>query len=243
MERFHTAQHTTPGVVDTQALNRYIVKVFGWTFIGLLATSATVLFFIMGLYAQPHVFVPFLSAALNWFLFIAIGQLIFVFAFTRKIETMRPATAKVMYMIYSISMGLLFTWVALAYNLHTIGTAFLLTSVSFGFMALYGVITKQDLTGFSNILRFALFGLIFAIIVNLFLGNGMLDMIISVSGIFIFLALTVFDANRIKSFYAQSLDSQGEVTALTENLAIFSALGLYLNFINLFMFILRFMRD
>ncbi|MCL1994990.1 MAG: Bax inhibitor-1/YccA family protein [Defluviitaleaceae bacterium] len=240
---FDTSTTTRAIDVDPIALNRYITKVFGWTFLGLLATSATVLFFIMGLAAQPDIFVPFISAALNWFLFIAIGQLIFVFIFTRKIETMRPATAKLMYMIYAISMGLLFTWVALVYNLQTIGTAFLLTSVSFGFMAVYGVVTKQDLTRWGNILMFALIGLVLAIVVNMFLGNTMLDTVITIAGIFIFLALTVYDANRIKSFYSNSLDSDGEATAVTENLAIFSALGLYLNFINLFLFMLRFLRD
>ena len=229
--------------VDPNALNRYITKVFGWTFLGLLATGATVLFFVMGLALQPDIFVPFIATALNWFLFIAIAQIVFVFIFTRKTETMRPTTAKLMYLLYAVSMGLLFTWVALAYNMQTLGTAFLLTSVSFGLMSVYGAVTKQDLTRWGSILMFALVGLILAVVVNLFLGNSMLDMVITIAGIVIFLALTVYDANRIKSHYINSLDSHGEATAVTENLAIFSALGLYLNFINLFQFILRFLRD
>lgn len=230
-------------MVDTQALNRYIAKVFSWTFAGLLTTAATVLFFIMGMVHAPDIFVPFISTSMNWFLFVAIGQLVLVFSFTRKIETLKPSTAKLLYLFYALSMGLLFTWVALTYSLHTIGISFLLTSVSFGAMAVYGIVTKQDLTRWHNILMFALIGLILSIVVNIFLGNGMLEMIITLSGIFIFLALTVFDANRIKSFYANSVDEHGDVTNLTENLAIFSALSLYLNFINLFLFILRFMRD
>ena len=229
--------------VDTTALNRHIAKVFGWTFAGLLTTAATVLFFIMGLAFAPDVFVPFVSQALNFMLFVAIGQIVLVFSFSRKIEVLKPSTAKVLYLLYAVSMGLLFTWVALAYDLHTIGVAFLLTSVSFGLMAIYGIVTKQDLTNWGNILKFALIGLIIAMVLNIFLANTMLDTLITIFGMFLFLGLTVYHANSIKHFYAYSVNEHGEEGTLTQNLAVFSALTLYMSFINLFLFILRFMRD
>ena len=229
--------------VDTYALNRHITKVFGWTFLGLLTTAATVLFFIMGLAFAPDTFAPFLAGALNMMIVVAIGQMVLVFSLTRKIETVKPSTAKALYLLYAFSMGLLFTWVALAYNMHTIGAAFLITAVSFGAMALYGVATKQDLTKAGNVLKFALIGLLIGMVANIFIANTMLDMIVTLGGIFLFLALTVYHANNIKHFYAYSVSVNGEEGELTQNLAILSALTLYMSFINLFLFLLRFMRD
>lgn len=224
--------------IDETALNRYIAHVFGWTFLGLFTTAATVMFFIFGSAASPAI-AGFLAASLNMLLFIGIGQLALVFVFSMRIHKMRTATAKLMYLFYAVSMGFLFTWVALFYQLQTIGIAFLITSVSFGTMALYGLVTKADLTRFGSLLLFALIGLIIASVANWFLGNSTLDLIIILAGLFIFLALTVYDAQRIKHNYFASVDEHGDPTVLTQNLAIFSALGLYLNFINIFLFILR----
>lgn len=230
--------------VDTYALNRHITKVFGWTFLGLLTTAATVLFFIMGLAYAPDVFAPFLYSVLNVLLFISIGQMILVFSLTRRIETVKPSTAKVLYLVYAFSMGLFFTWVALVYSMHTIGAAFLITSVSFGAMAIYGTVSKQDLTRVGNMLKFALIGLLVGMIANIFIANTMLDMVVTLGGIFLFLALTVYHANNIKHFYAYSVAKNGgDEGDLTQNLAILSALTLYMSFINLFLFLLRFMRD
>ena len=228
---------------EALALNRHITRVFGWTFVGLLTTAATVLFFIMGLAYAPDIFAPFIASALNMMLFIAIGQMILVFSFTRKIERIKPSTAKLLYLGYALSMGLLMTWVALAYSLQILGAAFLVTAVSFGAMALYGVVTKQDLTGAGNVLRFALFGLIIGVVANLFIANTLLESLITIAGIFLFLALTVYHANQIKHFYVYSLNQHGEESELTQNLAIYSALTLYMSFINLFLYLLRFMRD
>ena len=224
--------------INESDLNRYITKVFGWTFLGLLTTAAMVIFFITGAVVIPGM-AQFLITALNYMLFISIAQIVLVFFIARKIETLKPSTAKLLYLLYSASMGILFTWVAIVYDLATIGLAFAITAVSFGTMAVYGLVTKKDLTKMGPMLFMGLIGLIIAIVANMFMNNSTLDLIICVAGLFIFLALTVYDTNRIKTFYAHSVDENGEATALTENLAILSALGLYLNFINIFLFILR----
>ncbi|MCL1935802.1 MAG: Bax inhibitor-1/YccA family protein [Defluviitaleaceae bacterium] len=227
--------------VSSAGLNRHIAKVYGWTFAGLLTTAAVVIFFITGLYTAPAVFGPFLETSMNLMLLIAIAQMILVFFMSSRLHKMAPIKVKILYLTYSASMGILFTFIALVYELQTIGIAFLITSLSFGAMAVYGILSKQDLTSHGNILRTAIIGLVIASVVNIFLVNSMLDFIITVSGIFIFLGMTVYDSNKIKHLYTSSIDSYGEATALTENLAIYSSLSLYLNFINLFMFILRFL--
>ena len=237
MNNYHDRDFT--GYVAEHALARYTTKVFGWTFLGLALTAATVILLIMG--AAHPTFAPAIAGASNVMLVIFIAQIGIVMTMGARIHKMRTATTKFLYMTYSISMGLFMMWIVLQYGLYAIGTAFAVTAVTFGIMAVYGVVTKQDLTAYRNILMFAIIGLVIAIVVNMFMGNTTLDLIISIAGIFIFLAFTVYDANRIRKNFYGSLSPDGEETALTENLAIHSALGLYLNFINLFLFLLRFM--
>jgi len=227
--------------VNEEGLNRYIAKVFGWTFVGLLVTALTVAFFIIGAAVSPAI-ANFVIAAMDIMLFIWIGQMVLIFALCRKIERLNPVTAVLMYLFYAASMGVLFTWVTLTTEIGDLFLAFGLTAVSFGTMAVYGLVTKKDLTKMGNMLFFALIGLVIAIVVNLFLGSAPLTFVISIAGLFIFLGLTIYDTNRIKSFYYYSQE-QSDNPALASNLAVYSALGLYLNFINIFLFILRLIRD
>lgn len=220
---------------DQLELNRYVTKVFGWTFLGLLTTALTVVGMIWGLAQEIPIFFDILQLGMV----LSIAQIVLVMVLAMRIQKMRSGTAKLMYLTYSASMGIMFTWIALTMELAILGQAFAITAGSFGIMAVYGLVSKQDLLSFGRILTTALIGLILASVVNMFMGNDLLDMLISVSGVFIFLAFIVYDSAKIKYLYASSLDSNGQATTLTENLAIYSALSLYLNFINLFMFILR----
>ena len=223
---------------DEEGLNKYIAGVFGWTFLGLFVTAITVGFFIAGLIFSPTV-ANVLAFSLEYMLFLSIAQLGLVFMFSRKIATMKPLNAKLLYLFYAMSNGIFFTWVALSFNAQILVLSFLITAVSFGSMALYGMFTKSDLTSMGNILKMAVIGLIISIVANMFIGSSTLDLIICVAGLFIFLGLTVHDTKKIKDFYYSSVERGEESSDLTKNLAIYSALGLYLNFINIFMFILR----
>ena len=227
------------GYAADNALSRYTAKVFGWTFLGLGLTALTVVLSILGLTSDT--FAPIIVAASDAMFFIFIAQMVIIIAMGARIHKMRPATTKLLYLTYSISMGLFFTWVVLMYGLYAIGTALAVTSITFGIMATYGVVTKQDLTSWRNVISFGFIGLLIAMVANIFFGNDTLDLLITASGIFIFLAFTVLEANQIRKNFYGSLSPEGEATVLTENLAIHSALSLYLKFINLFMFILRFM--
>jgi len=223
--------------VDEDGLNRYIAGVFGWTFLGLFVTAATVGFFIFGLVFSPAI-ANMLAFSLQYMLFLSIAQFGLVMVFSMKIQTMKPSSAKLLYLFYAMSNGIFFTWVALSFNVDVLVLSFLITSISFGSMALYGYYTKSDLTSMGNILKMALIGLIISVVANIFMQSSTLDLIICIAGLFIFLGLTVYDTKKIKDFYYTSV-SQGGESDLSKNLAIYSALGLYLNFINIFMFILR----
>lgn len=220
---------------DQLGLNRHVTKVFGWTFMGLLTTALTVLVMLWGIAAEIPVFFDIMQLGM----IVSIGQIVLVMVLAMRIHKMRSSTAKAMYLGYSASMGILFTWIALTTELVVLGQAFAITAGSFGLMAAYGLVSKQDLLSFGRILTTALIGLIIASVVNMFMGKDLLDMLISVSGVFIFLGFVVYDSAKIKYMYANTLDTHGQPTAMTENMAVLSALGLYLNFINLFLFILR----
>ena len=120
--------------------------------------------------------------------------------------------------------------------LFVIATTFFVTAGTFGVMALYGSITKTDLSRFGNILLMALIGLIIAAVVNIFLKNTMMDIIISGVGVLIFTGLTAYDAQRIKAL-TNGVEEDDE----TQKLAVIGALTLYLDFINLFLYLLRFL--
>ncbi|MCL2610076.1 MAG: Bax inhibitor-1/YccA family protein [Defluviitaleaceae bacterium] len=224
--------------IQKEGLNAYIAKVFGWTFLGILVTALTSIFFIAGAASNNPAFVNFILVSQPIALIAAILTIIFLFIVRNKISTMNPTVAKVVYMGYAMAIGVSFSMLPVFFELAMIGAAFLITSATFGIMAIYGLVTKKDLTSMGSILAAALIGLIIAMIVNMFIGNGMLDFVISVAGVFIFLGLTAWDAQNIKSNYARSTGPNGEATIASQNLAILSALGLYLNFINLFRFIL-----
>ncbi|MCL1925322.1 MAG: Bax inhibitor-1/YccA family protein [Defluviitaleaceae bacterium] len=223
--------------VERQGLNAYITKVFGWTFLGILITALTSIFFLFGAAINPA-FANFIALSQPILLVAAVVIIIFSFMARNKIDTMNPAVVKAVYVGYAMAIGLSFSMLPVFFELSMIGAAFLITSATFGIMAVYGIVTKKDLTSMGSLLFAALIGLIIAMVVNIFLANSMLDFVISIAGVFIFLGLTAWDSQRIKLYYAETIGRDGEASRASENLAIFAALGLYINFINLFRFIL-----
>jgi FtsH-binding integral membrane protein len=168
---------------------------------------------------------------------------------------MNPTTSKLLFMLYAAMNGLTFGFVAVlfAYQVFenpmgTIGLAFGITSVTFGIMAVYGMITRSDLTRFGNLLFMGLIGLIIASVANWFIGGAMLDLVVIVGGLFLFMGLTAYHTHNIKHPFAQialadngaeAIGARVDQEALASNLAITGALSLYLAFINMFWFILR----
>ena len=144
-----------------------------------------------------------------------------------------------LFIAYSILNGVTLSFIFMVYTASSIATTFFVTAGTFGVMALYGYVTKRDLTRIGNICIMALIGLIIASLVNLFLHNSMMDLIISGIGVLIFTGLTAYDSQKIK----QLLTGDIEVNDTTQKIALMGAMTLYLDFINLFLYLLRFLGD
>lgn len=163
------------------------------------------------------------------------AELGLVIALNAMINKISPMVATMMFLLYSVINGATLASIFLVYTMSSIATTFFITAGTFGAMALYGSITKTDLSKMGNILIMGLVGLIIASLVNIFLKNSMMDMIISGIGVLIFTGLTAWDAQKIKAmlYGAEENDS-------TQKIAILGALCLYLDFVNLFLYLLRF---
>lgn len=144
-----------------------------------------------------------------------------------------------LFVVYSAIMGISMSSIFLAFKLSSIASTFFITAATFGVMAVVGYTTKQDLTKFGSILFMALIGIIIASVVNMFLGNGILDIIISCVGVLVFTGLTAYDVQKLKRIGAGI--EYGSESA--NKLAIMGALNLYLDFVNLFMMLLRLFGD
>ena len=209
-------------------------KVYVWMTLALVMT---------GLSAYYVASSPSLTLAIfsNSILFygLMIAEVGLVIWLSSRIHKMSLLSASLMFSVYAILNGVTMSVIFLAYTMSSIATTFFVTAGTFGVMAFIGTVTKSDLTKMGQILTMALVGMIIAIVVNLFLGNGMLDIIISVVGILVFTGLTAYDAQKIK----QMLINCNEVNDQTQKLSVIGALSLYLDFINLFIYLLRFLGD
>ncbi len=151
-----------------------------------------------------------------------------------RMQKMSSGTVLVLFLVYSALMGTFLSSIFLAYKMSAIVATFFITAGTFGAMTVYGYFTKADLTKMGSFLMMALFGLIIAILVNMFLHSNTMSYIISIAGVLIFTGLTAWDTQQVKQLSAANLDP-----ALADKLATMGAMNLYLDFINLFLFILR----
>jgi len=213
-------------------LSQFMYKVYGWMSAALLIT-ASVAYYVSN--------TPALLAALfkhsGLLIGIFIFQLALVFGLSLFLQKMSYTVASIMFMVYAASLGLTVSSIFLVYDITSIGVTFLVTAGMFGAMCLYGYTTKSDLTAMRTIAMMALFGIIIAMLVNMYFQSEMIDYIVSGIGVIVFTALTAVDTQKIKQLGYQML-SVGEGL---EKVSIIGALTLYLDFINLFLFLLRFL--
>src|SRR6516164_10661540 len=174
------------------------------------------------------------SGPLAIVLFLVTLGLVFFMSF--RIQTLQPGTALTLFMVYAGLLGLMLSSIFLAYTGASITRTFFISAASFGALSLYGYTTQRNLSAMGSFLIMGLFGLILAMVVNIFLKSTGLDFVISAVGVIIFAGMTAWDTQRIKEMY----DPQEDGTA-TGRKAVMGALQLYLGFINLFMFLLRFL--
>lgn len=224
------------------AINAFMVHVYKWMSFGLLLTamiSWTTL-------NSPELMEQLIEFNLKtgkmelttvcWFLMIAEIGLVFYLA--SKIGSMSGVKATILFMAYAGMNGLTLSPILNLYTGESIFMTFAITSGMFGTMALYGTITKKDLTSFGSFLLMGLIGLIIAMVVNMFFQNSMVHLMISCVGVIIFMGLTAYDAQKIKEMGRTA--PYDDPTAIRRG-AIMGALALYLDFINLFMYMLQFL--
>jgi FtsH-binding integral membrane protein len=167
-----------------------------------------------------------------------LGTLGLVFLISWRIDRLQPSTAFALFMVYAGLLGLMLSSIFLAYTGTSITRVFFISAASFGALSLYGYTTQRDLSPIGSFLMMGLIGLIIAMVVNMFLKSTGLDFVISAAGVLIFAGLTAWDTQKIKEMF----DPQGDGTAIGRK-AVMGALTLYLDFINLFLFMLRFFGD
>jgi len=242
------AGRTDAAAVDA-GLRAYMLRIYNYMTIGLAITGLAALGVYMAAvtsdpsvgavrigssYLTPFGYAMFVSP-LKWVFMLA--PLAMVFAISFGINRLRPATAQLLFWIFSALMGISLSSIFLVYTHTSIVRVFFITAATFGALSLYGYTTKRDMSGMGSFLFMGLIGIIIASLVNLFLASSMLQFIVSVVGVLVFAGLTAWDTQRLKNDYIYGYASQGGDIA--ERAAITGALSLYLNFINLFTLLLQ----
>ena len=205
-------------------------KVYLWMTLALMITGITA----AGVANSPNILaLIYSSQVVMWGIMIAeFGLVIYISA---RLEKLSLSTATTLFALYSILNGVMLSSIFLLYSTAIISKVFFITAGTFGVTALYGYATKKDLSSLGNILFMALIGLVIATIVNVFMKSAMFDLILSYIGVIIFVGLTAWDSQKIKHMMMVQQDADESA----QRLALIGALSLYLDFINLFLYLLR----
>ncbi|MBU2326978.1 MAG: Bax inhibitor-1/YccA family protein [Alphaproteobacteria bacterium] len=225
--RFGYGAQAQSAALFDEGLRKHMLRVYNYMGLGLVITGI-VAFFVS---QTPALYVPIFSTPLKWVVMLA--PLAFVFFFSFRIHAMSAATAQMAFWAFAAVMGLSLSSVFLVFTGTSIARTFFITATMFGTMSLYGYTTKRDLSKFGSFLVMGLIGVIIASVVNMFLGSSALQFAISVIGVVVFVGLTAWDTQNIKEQYAENVDQESQ-----QKLAVFGALSLYLNFVNLFQLLL-----
>ena len=216
-----------------EGLRAHMNKVYGLMSVGMLLTGGVA----WAVGTNDAMIGAIFGTPLKWVVMFA--PLIMVFAFSAMINRLSAAAAQLFFYVFAALMGLSISYIFAVYTGISIAQTFFATAIAFASLSLYGYTTKKDLSGMGTFLLMGLIGLIVASIVNIFLGSSALQFAISVIGILIFAGLTAYDTQSIKNEYVQHAMSMDQ--EWLGKSAIMGALRLYLDFINMFMFLLQFM--
>lgn len=222
----------TPAATADERVTSFLRSVYGWMCAGLLVTAGVAVFI-----ASQEQLVRAIVATRFLFLALVIAQLGLVFWISARVATLRPSTAATLFVIYAATNGITFSVILLAFTGASIASAFFTTAGMFGALALYGTLTKRSLVGLGQFAFMGLIGIVIASLVGLFWQNDTLQFLISACGVIVFTGLTAYDAQKLK---AMALAVDGPQTG---SYAISGALALYLDFVNLFLMILRLFGD
>jgi hypothetical protein len=232
---YRTVSRTGAEVAGIDAgLRQYMLRVYNYMAGGVALTGIVAYVFSNMLVSNEQLLMTVYGSPLKWV--IVFAPVAFALFFGMGIQRMSAATAQLLFWAFSAVMGLSLAWIFLVYTGESIARVFFITAGTFGAMSLYGYTTKRDLTSWGSFLFMGLIGLIIASIVNLFLVSNALTFAISVIGVLVFTGLTAYDTQKIKEMY-NAYDEGGVMTKK----AILGAFELYLDFINLFIMLLRLM--
>ncbi len=225
-------RQSIPATAAISSASSFLPKVYGWMTAGLALTALAAM---LTLSSQGLLNLIFGNKLI--FYALILGQLGLVIALSAAINKISATTATLMFLLYSALNGVTFASIFLIYTSSSIASTFLVASGTFGAVSLYGYVTKRDLTGWGSFLFMGLIGIIIASLVNIFLQSEMINWAISYIGVFVFVGLTAYDTQKIKQIGAAGFgDAESQKKA-----AIIGALRLYLDFINLFLMLLRIM--
>ena len=219
--------------------NSFVANVFLWMFAALGITALTAYIFgsseeLISMLIRVNADGSAGMSFLGWVVMLA--PLVIVIIMSARIDKMSAKSMVLLYIVYSILMGMSLSFIFMAYTTASIFKTFMITAGMFGVMAVVGYTTNTDLTKFGSILLMALVGVIIATLVNFFMHSARLDYIISIVGVLIFTGLTAYDVQKIKQIGQLGIDNNETITKIT----IHAALNLYLDFLNLFLYLLRF---
>lgn len=228
------------GTADVSVTRIFMRQVFSWMTLAMVLTAITAYWFA----SSPELMMTLFNAqtggmtGLGWI--VTLAPIGFVLLMSFGFQRLSPAVMTLLFVTFSILMGMSLSFILMVYTAASVFKTFLVTAVMFGVMAVTGYTTKTDLTKFGSIMMMGLIGIMIAMVVNIFLNSGTMDYIISILGVLIFTGLTAYDVQRLKNM-ASGSGEYGEANA--KKMSIMGALTLYLDFINLFIFLLRFLGD
>ncbi|MBS0847709.1 Bax inhibitor-1/YccA family protein [Citrobacter sp. JGM124] len=230
MDRFPRSNDSIVQGANT-GLQAFMAQVYGWMTCGLLLTA-----FIAWYAANTPAVMELVFSSNITFFGLIIAQLALVFVISGMIHKLSPGLATSLFMLYSALTGLTLSSIFLAYTASSIASTFVVSAGMFGAMSVYGYTTKRDLSGFGNMLFMALIGIVLASLVNFWLKSDALMWAITYIGVIVFVGLTAYDTQKLKNI-GEQIDTRD--TQMMRKYSIVGALTLYLDFINLFLMLLR----
>lgn len=231
--------YATDQTADTGALAKtFMANVFLWMTIAMVVTAVTAYWFAI----SPNLIGSLINmetgglSTLGWV--VTLAPLGFVLLMSFGYQKLSPAILTLLFLSFSVLMGMSLSFILLAYTAASVYKTFAITAGMFGIMAITGYTTKTDLTKFGSIMMMGLIGLVIAMVVNIFLKSSTLEYIISIVGVLVFTGLTAYDVQKLKRIGSSGMDQVNQ-----RKMSLMGALTLYLDFINLFLFMLRFLGD
>lgn len=215
-----------------EGLRSYMLKVYNYMALGLALTGIVALF----VASSPTMLMAIFGSPLKWVVLFAPVVMVLILSF--RIQTMSASSAQIFFWVYAGLMGLSLSSIFIAYTGASIARVFFITGGTFAAMSFYGYTTKRDLTAFGSFLMMGVIGILIASIVNMFMHSSALHFAISVIGVLVFTGLTAYDTQKIKESYYSGDDSE-----VATKKAVLGALNLYMDFINLFIMLLRLFGD